>query len=114
MKKTIMINLGGFVFHIDEDAFLNLSQYLENLKKHFGKQQGAQDILADIESRIAEILHEKRPEANQVITGGDVAEVIAIMGNPVEIDQEEPRVEGMDSGRNDRGKNGFSGTLMKR
>ncbi len=107
MKKTIMINLGGFVFHIDEDAFLNLSQYLENLKKHFGKQQGAQDILADIESRIAEILHEKRPEANQVITGGDVAEVIAIMGNPVEIDQEEARVEGMDSGRNDRGEKRF-------
>ena len=31
MKKTLTINLGGIVFHIDEDAYISLNQYLENL-----------------------------------------------------------------------------------
>ena len=79
MKKTLTINLGGIVFHIDEDAYLLLNQYLENLKRHFSKQEGSQEILNDIESRIAEILAEKRPETKQVITLEDVNGVIAIM-----------------------------------
>jgi phage shock protein PspC (stress-responsive transcriptional regulator) len=89
MKKTLTINLGGIVFHIDEDAYISLNQYLENLKKHFSQEEGYQDILNDIESRIAEILNEKRSETKQVITLEEVAEVIAIMGQPVEIDPEE-------------------------
>ena len=64
MKKTLTINLGGIVFHIDEDAYIILNQYLENLKKHFSREEGSEDILNDIESRIAEILSEKRTETN--------------------------------------------------
>ena len=89
MKKTLTINLGGIVFHIDEDAYLSLNQYLESLKKHFSKQEGSEDILNDIESRIAEILDCNRSETRQVITMAEVNGVIAIMGQPVEIDQEE-------------------------
>ncbi|MEI7726557.1 MAG: PspC domain-containing protein [Bacteroidota bacterium] len=89
MKKTLTINLGGLVFHIDDDAYLSLNHYLENLKKYFSKQEGSQDILNDIESRIAEILNDKRSETKQVITLEDVHEVVAIMGQPVEIDQDE-------------------------
>ena len=89
MKKTLTINLGGIVFHIDEDAYLLLNQYLETLKKHFSAQEGCQDILNDIESRIAEILNDKQSETKQVITIEDVNAVISIMGQPVEIDQEE-------------------------
>jgi phage shock protein PspC (stress-responsive transcriptional regulator) len=94
MKKTLTINLGGIVFHIDEDAYIALNQYLENLKKHFSKEEGSQDILNDIESRIAELLNDKRSETKQVITMEEVNEVIAIMGQPVEIDQEEnPKIQ---------------------
>jgi phage shock protein PspC (stress-responsive transcriptional regulator) len=89
MKKTLTINLGGIVFHIDEDAYLALSHYLDKLKKHFSREEGSQDILNDIESRIAEILGEKCSATKQVITSEDVNGVIAIMGQPVEIDQEE-------------------------
>ncbi|MDP1620845.1 MAG: PspC domain-containing protein [Bacteroidales bacterium] len=89
MKKTLTINLGGIVFHIDEDAYLSLNQYLENLKKYFSNQEGAQDILNDIESRIAEILTDKQSETRQVITLEDVTAVISIMGQPIDIDQEE-------------------------
>ena len=88
MKKTLTINLGGLVFHIDEDAYLSLNQYLESLKQHFSREEGSEDILNDIESRIAEILSDKRSETKQVIILEDVKEVIAIMGQPVEIDQD--------------------------
>ena len=88
MKKTLTINLGGIVFNIDEDAYVLLSGYLENLARHFGKQEGAKDILNDIESRMAEILCDQQTETKQVITIEDVSSVIAIMGNPIEIDQE--------------------------
>lgn len=89
MKKTLTINLGGIVFHIDEDAYQLLNQYLESLNKYFRRQEGSLDILSDIESRIAEILGEKCSETKQVITLDDVNDVIVIMGQPVEIDQEE-------------------------
>ena len=37
MKKTLTVNLGGTVFHIDEDAYRLLDNYLSNLKIHFRK-----------------------------------------------------------------------------
>ena len=40
MKKTFNINLGGIVFHIDEDAYELLDQYLSNLRIHFSKEEG--------------------------------------------------------------------------
>lgn len=35
MKKTLTINLGGTVYHIDEDAYHLLDNYLTNLRIHF-------------------------------------------------------------------------------
>lgn len=48
MKKTLTVNLGGTVFHIDEDAYRLLDNYLCNLKLHFRKQEGAEEIVDDI------------------------------------------------------------------
>lgn len=107
MKKTLTINLGGIVFHIDEDAYLLLHQYLELLGKHFRSQEGSQDILNDIESRIAEILGEKCSETKQVITLEDVNEVIGIMGQPVEIDQEEHSKDSWNTGNGEKGDKRF-------
>ena len=86
MKKTVMINISGISFHIDEDAFQLLSQYIERLKSHFSGQESAEEILGDIESRIAEILQSRCSGTKQVVTLADVNEVIVIMGQPVEID----------------------------
>jgi phage shock protein PspC (stress-responsive transcriptional regulator) len=88
MKKTLTINLGGIVFHIDEDAYLLLNQYLENLKKHLSNLEERQEIYNDIELRISEILQEKLKETKQVITLEDVQEVIRIMGQPGQFDAE--------------------------
>ncbi len=54
MKKTISINLGGRVFQIDEDAYEVLKNYLNNLEIHFSNNEEKQEIISDIESRIAE------------------------------------------------------------
>lgn len=86
MKKTLTVNLGGTVFNIDEDAYRLLDNYLMNLKSHFRKEAGADEIVDDIERRISELLAEKLAGNRQVITLGDVEEVIARMGKPEEMD----------------------------
>ena len=52
MNKTISINLGGFFFHIDEDAFNKLNRYLDAVKRSLSPE-GREEIIKDIESRIA-------------------------------------------------------------
>lgn len=88
MKKTLTVNLGGTVFHIDEDAYHLLDQYLCNLKLHFKKQEGADEIISDIEMRISELFLEKINQGIQVITIQTVEEVIQRMGKPEEFAEE--------------------------
>lgn len=82
MKKTLTVNLGGTVYHIDEDAYRLLDNYLCNLRLHFRKQKGADEIVNDIEIRISELFAEKVSAGKQVITISDVDEVIVRMGKP--------------------------------
>lgn len=82
MKKTLTVNLGGTVYHIDDDAYRLLDNYLSNLKHYFRKQESAEEIVNDIEMRIAELFAEKVAAGKQVITVQDVEEVIARVGKP--------------------------------
>lgn len=88
MKKTLTVNLGGTVFHIDEDAYRLLDNYLSNLKIHFRKEAGADEIIDDIERRISELFAEKLIAGSQVITIADVEEVITRMGKPEDMEAE--------------------------
>jgi len=88
MKKTININLAGFVFYIDEDAYETLQKYLNNIRTYLGNTEGREEIIDDIESRIAELFSEKQ---KQVITLNEVNEVIEVMGQPEDyMSEEEP------------------------
>lgn len=88
MKKTININLAGFVFYIDEDAYEALQKYLNNIRTYLGSTEGREEIIDDIESRIAELFSEKQ---KQVITLIEVNEVIEVMGQPEDyMSEEEP------------------------
>ena len=89
MKKTFNINLGGIVFHIDEDAYDLLDKYLSNLRIHFSKEEGAEEIVHDMELRISELFSERLGEKKQVITLTDVEEIIAQMGKPEEFAEED-------------------------
>ena len=82
MKKTVNINLAGTFFHIDEDAFGKLSRYLDAIKKSLSDPQGNDEIIRDIEARIAELFSEKTETTAQVISLKELDAVIAIMGQP--------------------------------
>ncbi len=82
MKKTIKINLSGIVFNLDEDAYQELKNYLDSISSRFRDMEEGNEIISDIESRIAEIFQTKVSDKKQVITLDDVNEVIAIMGRP--------------------------------
>lgn len=83
MNKTININLGGFFFHIDETAYLKLKRYLESISKSLSDDpQGKNEIIADIEARISELLSEKITDARQVVNDQDIDDIIKIMGQP--------------------------------
>ena len=85
---TTLFRSGGTVFHIDEDAYRLLDNYLSNLKIHFRKEAGADEIIDDIERRISELFAEKLTAGSQVITITDVEEVIARMGKPEDMEAE--------------------------
>ena len=82
MNKTVNINLAGIFFHIDEDAYAKLQYYLDAIKHSFTNTQGKEEIIADIEARIAELFNEKKKDDRQVIGIKEVEEVIVIMGQP--------------------------------
>ena len=90
MKKTFTINISGSVFHIEEDAFEKLQDYLQLLKRFFETQKGGQEILQDIESRIAELLQEKINEGQEAVTNEWVDEVMQRMGKPEDFMDQEP------------------------
>ncbi|MBT8375906.1 MAG: PspC domain-containing protein [Bacteroidia bacterium] len=82
MNKTVNINLAGIFFHIDEDAYLKLQRYLDAIKRSFTDSQGRNEIIADIEARIAELFTERIQNEKQVVGIKLVDEVITIMGQP--------------------------------
>jgi phage shock protein PspC (stress-responsive transcriptional regulator) len=91
MNKTVNINLGGMFFHIDEDAYQKLSRYFEAIKRSLTNSNGQDEIIKDIEMRIAELFTEKHSSGKQVISIRELDEVIAVMGQPEDyrIDNEE-------------------------
>jgi phage shock protein PspC (stress-responsive transcriptional regulator) len=84
MKKTNTNSIGGIVFHIEEDAQIKLSAYLDAIRSSLSNSEGRDEIMSDIESRIAEILQPKVTGYKQVVTIDDVEDVIRTMGSPAD------------------------------
>jgi len=100
MNKTFQINLGGSLFSIDDDAFEYINRYLASLRKHFAQSESCEEILSDIESRMAELFLEVL--SGRVIIGlKDVEEVIAIMGKPEDFGAEPMEKESAATGQAD-------------
>ena len=91
MNKTISINLGGMFFHIDEDAYQKLSRYFDAVIRSLSAD-GRDEVMKDIESRIAELFQERIQNDKQVIGLVEIDAVIGIMGQPEDykIDAEAP------------------------
>lgn len=81
MKKTIQINIAGVVFYIEEDAYAKLNNYLKSIQAYFANYEGSQEIIADIEARIAEKFLEKGSiDEQHIILNEDIDALIRSMG----------------------------------
>jgi phage shock protein PspC (stress-responsive transcriptional regulator) len=80
MKKIININLSGRVLPMEDTAYEKLQAYIESLRRYFVNEEGRDEIIYDIESRIAELLHDKIRKGATAITDEDIEEVVSSMG----------------------------------
>lgn len=94
MKTTITINLGGIVFHIDDDAYEMLHTYLLAIERQFVNVEEQKEVMSDIEARLSELFKETLGEKRDVIMKDDVSKVIEIMGEPEDFIDEETSQEG--------------------
>jgi phage shock protein PspC (stress-responsive transcriptional regulator) len=99
MKKNISINIGGIIFHIEEDSYDRLNSYLSSINRYFETFDDSKEILDDIENRIAEIFLGKLNDGKQVIVDEDIDELIQTMGTvadfeaQIEVDESDRTVE---------------------
>lgn len=93
MKKNITINLCGRLFQIDEDAYELLQQYIESLRQSFGHEEGGEEIVNDIEARVAELFAELKQQGIEAITIEHVKDIITRIGKPEELAGEEESKE---------------------
>ena len=98
MKKNITINLCGRLFQIDEDAYELLQQYIESLRQSFGHEAGGEEIVNDIEARIAELFAELNQQGVEALTIEHVKDIITRIGKPEELAGEEDMNEGEGGG----------------
>ncbi|MBC7439678.1 MAG: PspC domain-containing protein, partial [Flavobacterium sp.] len=101
MNKTVNINLGGMFFYIDEDAYQKMTRYFDAIKRSLNNSNGQDEIIKDIEMRIAELISEKHSNDKQVISIKELDEVIAVMGQPedyrLDNDGEETKTNSFDN-----------------
>jgi phage shock protein PspC (stress-responsive transcriptional regulator) len=106
MNKTVNINIGGLFFHIDEDAFQKLTRYFDAIRRSLTNSSGQEEIMKDIEMRVAELFSDRQKSDKHVINLKDVDEVVAVMGQP-----EDYRI---DDEANENTNTNFSGTGRKK
>lgn len=90
MKKTFTANISGRVFHIEDDAYDRMQHYLSGIRSQFEGASGREEIMADIEARIAELFHERLAGTREAVSLSDVEHVIAVMGQPEDYGDAEP------------------------
>lgn len=97
MEQTVSINLAGMVFHIEKPAYDVLEQYLSDIRQQLSQNNNAEDVLQDVENRMAELFEQRLGNRKEVITHQEVEAVKEEMGAPDsfrdEMDQEQPNQE---------------------
>lgn len=87
MNKTLSIGLAGFSFTIEEHAYIKLSDYLNALRSSLDASE-ADEVMHDIEIRMVEIFKDSMAK-REVINDSDVERVIAQIGSPETIEEQE-------------------------
>lgn len=89
MKETTRASIGGFAFNVDTDAHDSLSKYLQELSDHYKNKEDGSEILSDIEARMSELLSMKLTYPDRIVTLADAEEIIATMGRPNQLFDED-------------------------
>lgn len=115
MKKTIQINIAGVVFNIEEDAYDKLSNYLRAIQQYFSSYEGSQEIVSDIEARIAEKFwtKDKSDISSQVITLEGVNDLIKSMGSVADFEAFQEEEDLKSSAHTKAESKGFTGTITE-
>ncbi|MEO7959992.1 MAG: PspC domain-containing protein [Ginsengibacter sp.] len=98
MKKVININFQGSVVPIEESSYELLQQYIESLRVYFANEEGKDEIINDIESRISELFQEKLKSGSTCITDEDVNVIFQNMGRPEDFEEAEVGEKTMSEG----------------
>jgi phage shock protein PspC (stress-responsive transcriptional regulator) len=113
MKETVKVNLGQRLFDLDIDAYAALKKYLDSLKQYFKKSpDDADEILQDIEQRMADVLQEKSGNSKQIVTLANINDIINMMGTAEEFDSDSDIEKEGAIPKNDE-KEAFSGSYNK-
>jgi len=88
MKKTVKIHISGYIFTIEEDAYDKLEDWLKKISTQFSDEEGGQEIIEDIEFRVAELLNDSAIGEEKIITLNEINKVITTMGMPEDFAEE--------------------------
>jgi len=89
MKKVININFQGRILPIEEMAYENLKQYIESLRTYFDQEEGKDEIINDIECRVAELCEDRLKKGAVCISEEDIDLIISSIGRPADFDAQD-------------------------
>jgi len=81
MKKVVNINFQGRIIPIEETAFEQVQHYIQSLRTYFQQEEGRDEIINDIEDRIAELFEREIKRGTPCITDQIASAVIVGMGS---------------------------------
>jgi phage shock protein PspC (stress-responsive transcriptional regulator) len=89
MKKVININFQGRILPIEEMAYENLKQYIESLRTYFEQEEGKDEIINDIECRVAELCEDRLKKGAVCISEEDIDLIIMSIGRPADFEAQD-------------------------
>lgn len=89
MKKVININFQGRILPIEEMAYENLKQYIESLRTYFDLEEGKDEIINDIECRVAELCEDRLKKGAVCISEEDIDLIITSIGRPADFEAQD-------------------------
>jgi phage shock protein PspC (stress-responsive transcriptional regulator) len=89
MNKVININFQGRILPIEEQAYEILKQYIESLRVYFENEEGRDEIINDIECRIAELCEDRLKKGTVCIAANDIDLIITSIGRPADFEAQD-------------------------
>ncbi len=93
MNKTIDISLAGLLFHLEESAYYKLKNYLQHVRDSLKTEEDIDEIMNEVEARIAELLMQKQSYPNEVVSEKQIEDIINIIGKPEAFEDEESSIK---------------------